>query len=278
MNTLQEAFYKIPYRSMKWNSYFPVYEKLLQEFVGRPVTLVEIGILDGGSLFLWRSILGSQARIIGIDLNPGSTALTQHGFEIFIGDQSSEVFWKTLYQTIGPIDVLIDDGGHTNKQQIITLRSSLDHVRDNGLMIFEDVHSSYMAEFGNPSTWSFINFCKQIADGINSRNPSVTSKLVGFGSRAVHSISFYESMVCLRINRALCIVPEHVSSGANLGLEASDHRNRDKQLLPGLKATVKRWLRTSPVGEVAARSYYWAARQYLKFSYLRENFSLRKYF
>lgn len=31
---------------------------------------VEIGVLDGGSLFMWRDYLGKDAEIIGIDLNP----------------------------------------------------------------------------------------------------------------------------------------------------------------------------------------------------------------
>jgi Methyltransferase domain len=278
MPRLQEIFHRIPYKSIKWDSYFPVYEQVLKEFVGQRVTLVEIGVLDGGSLFLWRTLLGPQVRIIGIDANPATKALEEQGFEIFIGDQASEDFWAAFYHTVGPIDILIDDGGHTNRQQIVTLRASLDHVRDNGLMIFEDVHASYMADFGNPCRYNFVKFCQHIVDGINSRNPSVTTRLAGFGTSSIHSVSFFESMICLRIDRPLCIIPQHIASGAEQGLNAIDHRHHDKPFLPGFKATAKRWLRHSFLGEIAARSYYWAARQHLKYSYFRENISLRKYF
>ena len=47
------------------------------------------------------------------------------------------------------MNILIDDGGHTNEQQIVTLMSTIEFVNDNGIIIFEDVHSNYSKEFGN---------------------------------------------------------------------------------------------------------------------------------
>jgi hypothetical protein len=42
----------------KWTHYFPAYERHLAPFVNQPVTLLEIGCGQGGSLELWRRHLG----------------------------------------------------------------------------------------------------------------------------------------------------------------------------------------------------------------------------
>ena len=58
-------------------------------YVGKKITFVEIGVLQGGSLFMWREYFGKNARIIGIDLHPNAKELEKHGFEIYIGNQSN---------------------------------------------------------------------------------------------------------------------------------------------------------------------------------------------
>ena len=88
-----KSFLNSSFYSLKHTNYFQIYDELLLKFVGLPVTFLEIGILDGGSLFMWRDFLGDNARIIGVDLNPAATKWREHGFEIFIGDQSNPDFW-----------------------------------------------------------------------------------------------------------------------------------------------------------------------------------------
>ena len=73
---------------------------------------------------MWKNFFGKKAKIIGIELNPESKKLEKKGFKIFNGDQSNPDFWKNFYKKIGKIDILIDDGGHTNLQQITTLMES----------------------------------------------------------------------------------------------------------------------------------------------------------
>lgn len=249
MESLQEHYKKSPYLSIKYDSYFPAYERILSSFAGKEITLVEVGVFNGGSLFMWRKFLGPNARIVGIDLNPDALEWEKHGFEIHIGDQGSEEFWEDLFRKIGPVDVLIDDGGHTNLQQVVTTHHAINNIRDGGVLIVEDVHTSYFREFGNPSRYSFINFAFRIVDGINSRSFALRDTYRRYSSR-VYSVSFFESIVAFHIDSRLCVRSSPTSNGGQ-SRDASDFRYQGalqsmlfsfKNRLPSNATGAQRWV------------------------------------
>ena len=83
--------------SLKWSSYFQVYENIFSEYRNKKITFVEIGVANGGSLFIWKKFFGKNAKIIGIDANPNAKKIEKYGFKIYIGNQSDEKFWKNGY-------------------------------------------------------------------------------------------------------------------------------------------------------------------------------------
>lgn len=192
-----ESFNKSKYRSIKLSSYFSAYDALFSKYIGKPITFLEIGVLGGGSLFMWRDFFGDNARIIGVDLNPGAKKWEKYGFEIYIGDQCDENFWRQLLAEVGEIDVVLDDGGHTYAQQIITFESLISSIRDGGVLVVEDTHTSYMLGYGIKS-YSFIEYAKLLADRINKRFSGLSSAC---DERRVWSIRFFDSMVAFDINR-----------------------------------------------------------------------------
>ena len=111
-----KCFINAKYASIKLDTYFHVYDRLFKEYRGKKITFVEIGVFNGGSLFMWRDYFGPEARIIGVDLNPGARKWEEHGFEIYIGNQADIAFWRNFFQEIGDVDVILDDGGHTNSR------------------------------------------------------------------------------------------------------------------------------------------------------------------
>lgn len=222
MSKLHEIFLRIPYSSVKYNTYFNVYEHVFEKYVGKKITFVEVGVLNGGSLFMWREYFGDQARIIGIDLNPAALKWVDHGFEIHIGSQSDPTFWEDLFLKVGNVDILLDDGGHTNRQQIVTVAKTLPYINDGGVLVVEDVHSSYMATFGNPSKYSFINFAKKIIDSVNSRYHSLDKKLPLFRS-SIFSVEFFESFVIFNVDRQKCVESVMVKNNGET-MNAADFR------------------------------------------------------
>ena len=162
------SYMNSPHVSYKHTTYFDSYDHFLSNYRDKEITFVEIGVLDGGSLFMWRDYFGRKARIIGVDLNPDAKKWEKEGFEIFIGSQSDERFWQKFIKKVGKIDILLDDGGHTYSQQIVTTECLLPHIKDGGIIIIEDTHTSYMKGFGD-QYFSFIEYVKEHIDKINMR-------------------------------------------------------------------------------------------------------------
>lgn len=200
---IYQCYQRSPYFSAKHSSYFQVYEELFSRYRGKAFTFVEIGVANGGSLLMWREYFGPQARIIGVDFNPEVKRFEADGFEIHIGSQADEKFWQDFFAQIGTVDVILDDGGHTNQQQIITAHQCIPHINDGGMLVVEDMHASYMELFENPSRYSFVNYAKKLVDAINTRFPQLKSSAHPL-KELIYSIGFYESIVAFHIDRRKC--------------------------------------------------------------------------
>tara|TARA_Y100000741_G_C18149601_1_gene516631 strand:+ start:52 stop:852 length:801 start_codon:yes stop_codon:yes gene_type:complete len=199
-----KSFNKSKYHCTKHENYFQIYDDLFKKYKNKKIIFVDIGVFSGGSLFMWRDFFGKKAKIIGIDLNPDAKRFEKYGFKIFIGDQSNVNFWKKFFSKIGKVDIVLDDGGHTNYQQIITTNCCIPNIKNNGIFVVEDVHTSYIKnKWYNPSKFSYINYCKKIIDDINSRFPNLKKYNYSL-SKYIYSIENFESIVSYKINRNLC--------------------------------------------------------------------------
>lgn len=276
---LASTFSRLAQKSVKWSSYFAVYEALLASFRGKPdLVLVEIGVMNGASLFMWRSYFGDGARIIGIDYSPTAERMREKGFEIHIGDQASPEFWRRFFEEVGSVDIIIDDGGHTNRQQILTVDCCLEHVKDGGLILVEDVHTSYMKRYGNPSAYSFVNYAKGIVDRIQTRNPSVARERdAKFGS-CVYSVSFFESVVCFHVDRQTCRCARRVEAGTE-EIGAVNYWNVDKRLVGFQRGRkVREMIRGTVVAKVVVSLYSRMDELARRLQFARENRRLRRFF
>lgn len=137
----------------KWRHYFDIYERHLRIFAGKPCNLLEIGVYSGGSLEMWRSYVGDQCQIYGVDIAPECKTYEREGINITIGDQGDPAFWSRFRQEVPPMDIIIDDGSHIAAHQIISLEGLLPHLKPGGIYLCEDVFGlanefiSYMQGF-----------------------------------------------------------------------------------------------------------------------------------
>ena len=153
----------------KWWHYFEIYDRHFSKYRGKNITVLEIGVWKGGSLQMWKEYFGPNAKIYGIDIEPYCKSFESENVEVFIGSQTDVNFLSSVIEKIGPIDIVIDDGGHTMEQQIISFESLYPAIKDDGTYLCEDLHTSYWSSHGgglnNPNT--FIEMSKGLIDKLN---------------------------------------------------------------------------------------------------------------
>jgi len=184
----------------KWDHYLDVYHRHFARFRGRACTIVEFGVFHGGSLQMWRDYFGPQCRVVGVDINPRLIELGEPGIEIFIGDQANRQFLRELATKVGPIDILLDDGGHQMNQQIATIEELYSHVKPDGVILVEDTHTSYWRSHGGGlrSTYTFMEFAKRLVDELNAWHSRDTHSFpVGPFTQTTQSMHFYDSVVVI---------------------------------------------------------------------------------
>ena len=182
----------------KWLHYFDIYHLYFAKFRKKEVTLLEFGVSHGGSLQMWKHYFGKKIRIIGVDINPECRKFEEANVSIFIGDQEDRAFLRKLMKKVGPVDIIIDDGGHTMGQQITTFEETYPYVREGGIYLAEDLHTSYWHEFGGGlrKNTSFIEYAKALIDQLHawhSRDPE--SLVVDEFTKTTRAIHFYDSIV-----------------------------------------------------------------------------------
>jgi len=173
----------------KWEHYFDIYHRHFSKFVGSPVNVLEIGIYSGGSLGMWRSYFGNECHIYGVDIEEACKAYECDTVTVFIGNQEDTDFWTRFNNQVQGIDIVIDDGGHTPNQQMVTLEQMLPCLRPGGVYLCEDVCGIHQ--------W-FAAFASGLVSGLNkmSYEGGPGFKPTAFQA-ACHSIHFYPYVVVI---------------------------------------------------------------------------------
>ena len=187
----------------KWMHYFDIYHRHFARFRGRRIVVLEFGVSYGGSLQMWRNYFGRKARIYGVDINPRCKQFEGRRIKIFIGDQEDREFLRSIAEKIGPIDVLIEDGGHTMGQQIATFEELYPKVKEDGVFLIEDLHTSYWKKFGGgfrrPGT--FIEYAKNLVDQLNAWHSREPDFAIDEFTRTTRSMHFYDSIIVFEKER-----------------------------------------------------------------------------
>jgi SAM-dependent methyltransferase len=197
----------------KWMHYFEIYERHLAKFKGRDISLLEFGVSHGGSLQMWKHYFGPAARIFGADVDPRCLGLEEDRIRIFLADQGDPARLEQLKAELPPLDIVIDDGGHHMNQQICTLEAMFDQLKDGGIYLAEDLHTSYWPEFGGGyrREGSFIEVAKGLVDKLNAWHVRDGAEPVAEFSRWAYGLHFYDSV--LVIEKRAMVRPEGRMTG-----------------------------------------------------------------
>ncbi len=239
MNDLEKYFRQNDKKLIhKWAHYFDIYDRHFARFRDKEITILEIGVSQGGSLQMWKNYFGGKAKIYGIDVNPFCKKLEEENIKIFIGSQSDRKFLKEVKSVIPTIDILIDDGGHTMRQQIVTYEELFDHVKEDGVYLCEDLHTSYWLKFGGgyKRRGTFIEYSKKFIDLLNAYHSKQSSLKVNWFTESVDSIHYYDSVLVIEKRKRK--KPYHEITGSNSLPDSEQSRSKMAKAGAGLAHAV----------------------------------------
>ena len=128
-----------------------VYGQLLGPFRLENLNFLKIGLGcgmrygPGKSIAVWKEFM-PNAKISILEFDEKCARSFENEVDhLFIGDQSDLSLIKQIGEMGGKFDVIVDDGGHTRKQQISSLIGLWPFVRNNGgIYIIENIFTSFI--------------------------------------------------------------------------------------------------------------------------------------
>lgn len=125
--------------------YLRNYEEYFRPLLGRDVRLLELGVLKGGSLLLWRDYF-ERGVIVGLDLNPLEIDDPTGRIRFYQGGQQDTALLDRLARECAPegFDVIIDDCSHVGDLARVSFWHLFEHhLKPGGLYVIEDWGTGY---------------------------------------------------------------------------------------------------------------------------------------
>ncbi len=168
MQRLLDAAYAKRFGTIhKHKSYFREYNFCITHLKDKSVRVLEIGVSKGGSLGMWQQYFKNADVIVGLDIDTECRQYERDNLRIYIGDQTDRSLLERISRECGPFDLIVDDGGHTMQQQIISFETLFPLLADDGVYVIEDLHTSYWPRFKDYGMRTMIRFLKDRIDDVN---------------------------------------------------------------------------------------------------------------
>jgi cephalosporin hydroxylase len=209
MNDLEKFFYETEHKRIhKWRNYFQIYAQHFERFRGKKINILEIGVAHGGSIDMWISYFGKDCTVYCVDIDPQCKKFEGERVKVYIGSQGDPEFLFWLTTQCPMWDIVIDDGSHRMKDQIMSFDWLFRHVKNGGIYLTEDVHTSFIRHFGGNRRMTFLNYCKNLVDELYGWQRNRVSSL----SRSIKSIHFHTGIVVIEKDEVN--PPEHIQLGS----------------------------------------------------------------
>ena len=138
-NTDKGSEVKIANKIQKGHNYSVHYEKYLSKFKNNDVIkILEIGSLLGSGTASFIKYF-QNSKIVSLDINPFNMRYYSKKIRsIFIDTQSKNIINELANYIKDDFDIIIDDGSHNKRDQILTLNYFLPKLKKKGIYVIED--------------------------------------------------------------------------------------------------------------------------------------------
>lgn len=216
------------------------YQRHFAHLRNEKINLLEIGIggwskdlgwsdshKGGNSLRMWKAFF-PKGNIFGIDIHDKSP-LEESRIKTFQGSQVDEGFLKSVIDSIGSPNIIIDDGSHFTFHQIETFKILFPLLTSPGIYVIEDLFSSYWESTDNydwrgssnlSAPFTTINYLKSLIDGLNYAERGIEPK--GFDTE-IFGLHFYHN---------LCFIEKNANSEPSSLSSRLETVNKENVILP----------------------------------------------
>lgn len=143
MKKLTEIGQKYGTDKATYHFFTEVYDDIFQQYENPRI--LEIGVAQYKSIAMYLEYF-KNPYIVAMDINDKPQYVNKQwkfvqGDQTLISDLSKCIEGEELF------DIVLDDGGHTMKQQQVTFGYLIDYVKSGGYYILEDLHTSFVKDY-----------------------------------------------------------------------------------------------------------------------------------
>lgn len=109
--------------------------------------VLEIGVYNGGSLQYLESKF-QDAKIYGIDIENKTQYDSERIKTYVVNQENRDDLERFINENNIEFDLIIDDGGHTMRQQQVSFGMLFKRLKKGGIYVLEDLHTSRLDQFG----------------------------------------------------------------------------------------------------------------------------------
>lgn len=199
MITFKELGEKYQNDKIIHHKYDLIYPLFLESYRDKHFKMLEIGLGDGGtwtgrSGYLWKEYFPNVQLFI-MDIHH---EFQTEDYVVYKGDQSNTDDLKSVYDKVGKVDLIIDDGSHHPRHQFISFVYLFENMlKKGGYYIVEDIECNYWNSESKVYGYKIahensIDFFKSQIDSINSEFSKKKNKF------NISSITFAKNCIIIK--------------------------------------------------------------------------------
>ncbi|MFR9749873.1 class I SAM-dependent methyltransferase [Nocardia sp. 004] len=178
------------------------------------VRVLELGIggyqaptAGGASLRMWKQYF-RRGMVYGLDYFDKS-GIAEPRLQPLQGDQGDASFLHELGSSLGPFDIIVDDGSHISSDVLTSFQALLPYLRPGGLYVVEDTQTSYWSGWGGSSTGTddpatSIGYLKTLVDALHHQEFEKDSgRADGAFDGWIGALHFYHNIVVIEKRRSV---------------------------------------------------------------------------
>ncbi len=163
------------------HGYLPHYAERFQGKRRFSISLLEIGVMNGASLRMWRDYFPSGI-IYGIDIEP-KFLISEERIQCFAGRQENKGFLREVLRETGELDFIIDDGSHRGIHHVVSFNTLWTFVKPGGWYCIEDAVTIFNTCWTTPNQRTILDVLQeQWSEILRSRSDIAEVVVVGCGT------------------------------------------------------------------------------------------------